>query len=70
MIRPHRTIHRYLWLVLTPLLIGVLVVFSQPHTDLSPPNPALAQLPTGGKGALPKKSLMPPPEPSFKATSP
>ena len=57
MIRLQRKIHRLTWLLLTPLLLALIVVFSRPDTDLSPPNPALPTLPgqgTGaGKGVLP-----------------
>ena len=55
MIRAHRKIHRLTWLVLGPLLLGLILVFSRPQTELSPAN---AQLPTipfdaAGKGVLP-----------------
>ena len=59
MIRQQRKIHRIAWLVLAPLLLGLILVFNRPHTDYSPPNTDLVELPgsaphtSRGKGALP-----------------
>ncbi len=59
MIRQHRKIHRIIWLLLAPLLLGLIFAFSRPHTDYSPINAHIAELPgmvsdnSSGKGALP-----------------
>lgn len=38
MIKPQRSIHRLTWLFVTPLLVAGIIYFSQPNTELSPPN--------------------------------
>ena len=55
MIRRHRTIHRLTWLLLTPLLLGLIIAFSRPHTDLSPANDPRPEIPGAAerKGPLP-----------------
>ena len=42
---PHRKAHRLIWLLLTPLLLALILWFSAPDTDLSPPNAALPTAP-------------------------
>lgn len=63
MIRQHRKVHRLVWLLLVPLLLGLILAFSRPYTELSPANDHLTELPgatsgatsgnIAGKGALP-----------------
>ena len=51
MIRLQRKIHRVCWLLLTPLLLGLILSFSQPDTELSPANAHIPAI--HGKGILP-----------------
>ena len=55
MIRQHRTIHRRIWLLLAPLLLVLIIAFSNPRTELYPANDHLPELPgeVSGKGILP-----------------
>ncbi len=57
MIAPQRVIHRLLWVLLTPLLLGLILYFSQPETELSPANAETPALP--GLPALPGTGLPP-----------
>ena len=45
MIARQRTLHRFVWLLLAPLLLGLVLWFSQPDTNLSPANTEIPTVP-------------------------
>ncbi len=51
MIRPHRRIHRLAWLFLTPALLLLILIMSNPDRDIYPRNDAPPQQST--KGPIP-----------------
>ena len=51
MIRPHRTIHKLAWVLLLPLLLGLIMFFSNTGRDLYPINEQGPEIQL--KGALP-----------------
>ena len=50
MLRRHRIIHRITWLVLTPALLLLILVFSRPDANLTPPNADLPGHPAAVAG--------------------
>ena len=45
MIARQRTLHRFVWLLLAPLLLVLILLFSQPDTNLSPANTEVPTVP-------------------------
>ncbi len=51
MIAPYRKIHRWAWMIITPILLILIAMYSHTDQDLNPQNQAVSS--QNPKGAIP-----------------